>query len=74
MRGVATMIIYASFTPDPVWALLMIGGLGSLLAGKLGSSRLGPVASRWLVVGGAVLILGLVAFSLFRTWFAGPTG
>jgi len=54
--------------------MLLIGGVVSLVAGKWGSTRLGPVASRWLVGIGALLLTGLVVYSLLMTWFAPPIG
>ena len=67
------MTVYTTFGPDPVWVLLFVGAVGSLIAGKWGSSQLGPAVSRWLVVVGALLLAGLIAYSLLMTWFAGPT-
>jgi hypothetical protein len=62
--------IYTSFAPDPLWVVLALGAVGSLIAGTLGRSRLGPVISRRLVVAGALLLAGLVASSLLMTWLA----
>ena len=67
------MTVYTTFGPDPVWVLLLVGTVGSLIVGKLGSSRLGPAVSRWVVVAGALLLAGLIAYSVLMTWFAGPT-
>jgi hypothetical protein len=65
--------VYATFGPDPVWVLSFVGAVALLIAGKWGSSRLGPAVSRSLVVAGALLLGGLIAYSLLMTWFAGPT-
>ena len=66
------MTVYTAFGPDPVWVLILVGAVGSLIASKWGSSRLGPTASRWLVVAGALVLAGLIAYSLLMTWFGGP--
>jgi hypothetical protein len=67
------MTVYSTmFAPDAAWVLLLVGGVGALIAGKWGSARLGPSVSRWLVIAGALMLVGLVAYSLFRTWSASP--
>ena len=68
------MTIYTTFGPDPIWVMLLIGGVVLLVAGKWGRARLGPVASRRLVGIGALLLTGLVVYSLLMTWFAPPIG
>jgi hypothetical protein len=50
--------------------VLALGAIGSVIAGKLGRSRLGPVVSRRLFVAGALLLAGLAAYSLLMTWLA----
>jgi hypothetical protein len=62
--------VYTTMGPDPLWMLLAIGAAGSLIAGTLGRSRVGTAVARRLVVAGALLVIGLVAYSLFRTWSA----
>ena len=64
------MTIYTTFAPDPLWVVLAVGAVGSLIAGTLGRSRLGPMISHRLVVAGALLVAGLVAYSLLMTWLA----
>ena len=67
------MDVYATFAPDPLWVLLAIGGIGSLITGKWGRSKVGPTVSRWLIIAGVTLLASLVAYSLLMTWFA-PLG
>jgi hypothetical protein len=64
--------VYTTFALDPVWMLLAIGAAGSLIAGTLGRSRLGTAVSRRLVLAGALLLAGLVVYSLLMTWSAAP--
>ncbi len=66
------MDVYTTFTPDPLWVVLALGGVGSLIAGKWGRSMVGPVVSRWLLIAGVVLLVGLFAQSLLMTWFVPP--
>jgi hypothetical protein len=62
------MTVYTTIGPDPLWMLLAIGAVGSLAAGTFGRSRLGTAVGRRLVIAGALLVVGLVAYSLLRTW------
>jgi hypothetical protein len=62
--------IETTFAPDPIWLALAFGAVGSLIASRLGQSRLGPVLSRQLVLAGVLLLVGLVAYSLLMTWLA----
>ena len=67
------MEIYTTFAPDPLWVLLGLGGIGSLIVGKWGSTMVGPRVSRWLIIAGVVILAGIVGYSLLVTWFA-PIG
>ena len=64
------MDLYTTFAPDPLWALVAIGGAGAFVVGRFGRSIVGPTISRWLVIAAVVLFGCLIAYSLVMTWFA----
>jgi uncharacterized membrane protein len=66
--------VYTAFALDPVWILLAVAAVVSLIAGQFGKSRLGPAVSGWLVGAGVLLLAGLVAYSLLVTWATTPPG